>query len=185
MCANAYKLNLIFLFFTIAVLCTLLSSLFSLSFISSLRCACHQASSGVLSVLSLRGVATLSAFHPHRVATRQALNSHDLPQLLPEIFGAKIVNEWIETTVQAAHTESQFVFPVEGFPIEEFQYSVGEQKKVAGSEAEREYEEHDEGHSYGSFFLHRLLVAAQLAYNVDVAEHRDTERQEEEDKHQA
>lgn len=190
MCANVYNLNLIFpvlhhispvhiLHISFLLFCIFLSC------ISSLCCACHQASIGVISVLSLRGVAALSAFHPHRVAARQALNSHDLPQLLPEFFGAKIVNEWIETAVQAAHTESQFVLLIEGFPIEESQHSVGEEKKVAGGEAEREYKEHGEGQSYGSFFCGRPVFAAQLAYNVDVAEHRDAKRNEEEDKHQA
>lgn len=108
-----------------------------------------------------------------------------MPHPLPEILGTKVVNEWIETAIQAAQTERQFVGRVDGFLVEDSQDTMSKQKNVVGSKADGEDEENDNRQFDGFFFLSRLGIAGQLAYDTDVAECRDTERKEEEDEHHA
>lgn len=104
---------------------------------------------------------------------------------MSEILGSKVVNEWVEAAIQATETEGEFVGHVDRLLIEESQHSVSHQEDVVGSEAEGEDQENDEGQTYHSLFLDCLRISGQLAYDTDIAECGDKERDEEEDEHHA
>lgn len=110
---------------------------------------------------------------------------HYLPQLLSEILGSKVVNEWIDAAIQAAETERQFVGHVNGLLIEESQHRVGQQEDVVWGKAKSEDEQNNDSQTYRSIFLGCLEIFGQFADDTDIAECCDTEREEEENEHHA
>ncbi len=121
----------------------------------------------------------------HWVCTTQALDIQYLSQLLSKILGSKVVNERIEAAIQAAETEREFVGHVERLMIEESRHSVSQQEDIVGSKAEGEDQENNDGQTYRSLFLGCLRISGQFAYDTDIAECRDAEREEEEDEDHA
>lgn len=62
---------------------------------------------------------------------------------------------------------------------------MSQQEDVVGSKAEHEDQKNDNRQAYGPPFLNGLEITGQLVYDTDIAEHRDTERQQEENEHHA
>lgn len=104
---------------------------------------------------------------------------------MSEIPGSKVINEWIEAAIQATETEGQFVGHVERPLKEDSQNAVSQQEDVVRGKAEGEDQENNEGQTERSLFLDCLGISGQFAYDTDIAECCDTERDEEENEHHA
>lgn len=132
-----------------------------------------------------RRVQTLLKLHLCGVSTDQAMEIKHLPKLFSEFLGSKVVNERIKAAIQAAETERQFVGWIYGLLIVESQHTVSQQENVAGSKADGEDEENDGGQLYDFLFLGCLAISGQFAYNTNIAECGDNERQQEEEENHA